>query len=363
MSKELSIVLENPRRVKPEYFDLPSIGSKDMLLKIEAVSICGSDAERYIGVKFGGPLATPFPIIMGHELVGQVHEVGQDAADYYKLNIGERVVVEPYIPCGKCRYCLTGHYPLCTGNRCYGVNISCKDPPHLWGAYGQYMYVAPHSRVHKVSPKVPVEEACLSSVIGNGVRWVSTKGKVQPGETVVVIGPGSQGLATVMVADHIGAGQIILAGTSIDKARLELGEEFGADYTVNVEERNLEDSVSDLTSGEMADVVILTTGAVKAIANSTKLIKSLGTIVLPGLTGGKTVPIPTDEIVTKELEILGGLGQAWNVEAAISLLEKQKYPVKKMATHILPLEEAERGLKLAANEIEGEAPIKVVLTP
>jgi threonine dehydrogenase-like Zn-dependent dehydrogenase len=363
MSKELSIVLQAPRKVKPQYFDLPSIGSQEMLLKIEAVSICGSDAERYVGVKFGGPLATPFPIIMGHELVGQVHKVGQEASDYYKVNIGDRVVVEPYIPCSKCKYCLTGHYSLCTSNRCYGLNISCKDPPHLWGAYGQYMYVAPHSRVHKVSPKVPFEEACLSSVIGNGVRWVSTKGNVQPGEIVVVIGPGSQGLATVMVADHVGAGQIILAGTSIDKNRLELGREFGADYTVNVDEIDLQDSVSDLTSGEMADVVILTTGAVKAIAKATKLVKSLGTIVLPGLTGGKTTQIPTDEIATKELKILGGLGQAWNVEAAIKLLEKQKYPVKKMATHILPLEEAEKGLKLAANEIKGEAPIKVVLTP
>ena len=99
MSKELSIVLETPRRVKSQYFDLPSIGSQEMLLKIEAVSICGSDAERYIGVKFVGPLATPFPIIMGHELVGQVHEAGQEASDYYKVNDGERVVVEPYIPC------------------------------------------------------------------------------------------------------------------------------------------------------------------------------------------------------------------------------------------------------------------------
>ena len=363
MSKELSIVLEAPRKVKSQHFDLPSIGSQEMLLKIEAVSICGSDAERYIGVKFGGPLATPFPIIMGHELVGQVHEVGREASEYYKVNVGERVVVEPYIPCSKCKYCLTGHYPLCINNRCYGLNISCKEPPHLWGAYGQYMYVAPHSRVHKISPKVPAVEACLSSVIGNGVRWASTKGNVKPGETVLIIGPGSQGLATVMAADNVGAGQIILAGTSVDKDRLELGKEFGANYTVNVDEVNLQDSVSDFTSGDMADVVILTTGAVKAIANATKLVKSLGTIVLPGLTGGKTAPIPTDDIVTKELKILGGLGQAWNVEAAIKLLEKQKYPVKKMVTHILQLEEAERGLKLAANEIEGEAPIKVVLTP
>lgn len=361
--RELSIVLEAPRRIKPQQFNIPLIGPEEMLLKIEAVSVCGSDAERYVGVKFGGILATPFPIIMGHEVVGRVHKIGQEASEHYKVKVDDRVVVEPYIPCGRCRYCLTGNYPICINNRCYGVNISCKEPPHLWGAYGQYMYVAPHSRVHKISSRVPQEEACLSSVIGNGLRWACTKGNVQPGDSVVVVGPGSQGLATVMAADHAGAGKIILAGTSVDKRRLELGREFGADYTVNVDEKPLIESVAEITSGEMSDVTIFTTGSVRAISDAPKLVRPLGTIVIPGLTGGKTVPLPTDEIVTKELRILGGLGQAWNVEAAVRLLEEQKYPVKKMATHILPLEEAERGLRLAANEIEGEDPIKVVLTP
>ena len=359
----MSVVLESPRKVKPQQFDIPKIRQEDMLLEIEAVSVCGSDAERYVGVKFGGPLATPFPIIMGHELVGRVHQIGKEASENYGLKLGDRVVVEPYIPCGRCRYCLTGSYPLCVRNRCYGVNISCREPPHLWGAYGQYMYVAPNSRVHKISSRVPKEEACLASVIGNGFRWVCTKGNVQAGDTVLIVGPGSQGLATVMVADHVGAGKIIIAGTSADKKRLQLSQEFGSDYTINVDEKNLIESVAGITSGEMSDVAIFTTGAVKAISEAPRLVKALGTVVIPGLTGGKTVPIVTDEIVTKELKIVGGLGQAWNVEAAVKLLEEQKYPVRKMATHTLPLEDADKGLRLAANEIEGEDPIKVVLTP
>ncbi|MEM2942572.1 MAG: zinc-binding dehydrogenase [Candidatus Bathyarchaeia archaeon] len=361
--RELSIVLAAPRRIERREFEMPSIGPEEMLMKIEAVSICGSDAERYVGVRFGGILATPFPIIMGHELVGRVHQVGGEASEYYGVKVDDRIVVEPYIPCGRCRYCLTGNYSICINNRCYGVNISCSEPPHLWGAYGEYMYVAPYSRVHKISPRVPREEACLSSVVGNGLRWACTKGSVQPGDVVVVVGPGSQGLAAVMAADHAGAGKIILAGTSADKRRLELGREFGADYTVNVDERPLFESVSEITSGEMSDVTILTTGSVKAISEAPRLVRPLGRVVIPGLTGGKTVPLPTDEIVTKELRILGGLGQAWNVEAAVRLLEEQKYPVRKMVTHTLPLEEAEKGLKLAANEIEGEEPIKIVLTP
>jgi len=362
-NKELSIVLEAPRKVSHKYFDIPSIGSEEMLLEVEAVSICGSDAERYVGVRFGGPLASPLPIIMGHELVGRVGEIGQEASKFYGVKQSDRVIVEPYILCGRCRYCLTGYYQLCVRMRCYGINISCNEPPHLWGAYGQYMYVASNSRVHKIASNVPKEEACLASTIGNGIRWIGTKGDVQSGDTVLVVGPGPQGLATVAVADHIGADKIILAGTSVDKSRLQLSREFGADYTVNVDEENLVDRVKDITSGEMVDVAVFTTGSTRAMSEATRLVKPLGTCVIPGLTGGKTVPMITDEIVTKELRIVGGLGQSWNVEAAISLLEKQKYPVKKMATHILPLEEADRGLKLAANEIEGEEPIKVVLTP
>ncbi|MGQ9543348.1 MAG: zinc-dependent alcohol dehydrogenase [Candidatus Bathyarchaeia archaeon] len=361
--RELSIVLESPRRVRPRYFDIPTIGPEEMLLQVEAVSICGSDAERYVGVRFGGPLSSPLPIIMGHEVVGTVHQIGEEASKHYGAKRGERVVVEPYILCGRCRYCLTGYYQLCVNVRCYGINISCEEPPHLWGAYGQYMYVAPNSRVHKISTSVPKEEACLASTIGNAFRWVCTKGEVKPGETVVVLGPGPQGLATVIVADHVGAGKIILAGTSIDKRRLKLGLEFGADHTVNVDERNLTEAVTDLTSGGMADTVICTTGAVKAISEATRLLKPLGTCVIPGLTGNERVPISTDEVVTKELKILGGLGQPWNVEAAIKLLESRKYPVGRMATHILSLNEADKGLRLAAQEVEGEDPIKVVLTP
>ncbi|MBS7626438.1 zinc-binding dehydrogenase [Candidatus Bathyarchaeota archaeon] len=362
-NKELSIVLESPRRVVPRYFDIPTVGSEGMLLKVEAVSICGSDAERYTGVKFGGPLSSPLPIIMGHEVVGTVHQIGEVASKHYGVDRGDRVVVEPYILCGRCRYCLTGYYQLCVNVRCYGINISCEEPPHLWGAYGQYMYVAPNSRVHKISTSVPKEEACLASTIGNAVRWVCIKGDVKPGETVAVLGPGPQGLATVMVAHHAGAGKIILAGTSIDRRRLQLGIEYGADHTVNVDERGLIEAVSDFTSGEMADKVICTTGSVKAISEAVRLLKPLGVCVIPGLTGGRSVPILTDEIVTKELRIIGGLGQPWNVEAAIKLLESRKYPVGKMATHILSLDEADKGLRLAAQEVEGEDPIKVVLTP
>lgn len=304
----------------------------------------------------------PLPLIMGHELVGRVEEIGEKAPSEYRVKIGDRVVVEPYIPCGRCRYCLRGYYQLCENRRAYGA-ISCKEPPYLWGAYGEYMYVAPGSRVRKISEDVPLEAAVMANVIGNGVRWVCEKGKVGIGDTVIILGPGAQGLASTIVAKYRGAGIIILAGLARDKRRLELGREFGADHVINVEEEDPIDRVREITNCRMADVVIACVGSPSAIKLGLDLLRPLGTYVIIGNTGGKEVPFITDKIVWKELTIVGGLGQALNVEAAIKLIETRKYPIEKMITHKFSLREIDKALKVAGFHIMGELPIKVMVKP
>lgn len=363
MEKEQSAVLEKPRKISIEEFPIPSVKKEGLLLRVEAVGICGSDVERYIGTKFGGTFKTPFPIIMGHEVVGNIVDANKKHLKKYGIEIGERVVIEPYILCCECNYCLTGYYQLCKNMRCYGINISCKKPPHLWGAYGQYMYVAPNSRIHKISNNVSKEAACLSSIIGNGVRWVCTKGKVQSGDSVVIIGPGTQGLASVLVADHVGASEICLIGTSKDRKRLEIGKSLGATECFTVEDDDIIKRVKETTANEFADVAICCVGSPKAIGMALDLVKPLGTIVLVGLTGNKRTNLLTDKIVTNEIQIFGGLGQSWNVEAAIKLLESNKYPIRKMVTHSFTLKEAEKALKISAYEVAGEEPIKSIIVP
>jgi threonine dehydrogenase-like Zn-dependent dehydrogenase len=358
LTKARSVVLKAPYKVVVQEFDLPQIGLHEALLRVEMVSICGSDPGLYEGKDI---LGTRYPLIPGHEVVGHIAAIGQEAARIYGVREGDRITVEPYVLCKNCRYCLTGYYQLCTDLTCYGMNISCADPPHLWGAYGEYMYIAPNSRVHRIEAGVPAEAACLSSVIGNGLRWISTKAQVQPGESVVIIGPGPQGLATVIAAREAGASPIIVTGLARDRMRLELAEEFGADYLVNVEEKEPVRAVAEITGGEMADVVVVCTGSPAALRVGLELLKPLGRYVIIGLDGGLETPLRTDTIVRKELKVLGGLGQAWNVEAAVKLINSRRYPVEKMVTHVFPLEGVEEALRLAREAPAGF--IKAAIKP
>ncbi len=186
MAQTKSMVVTKPGHMEIQEFEIPAIGPSDLLLKVQMVSICGSDPNHFMGLQ--GDEA--FPFILGHELVGFVEEVGAEAAQEYRVRKGDRVVVEPYIPCHRCPFCMTGNYALCDRRRVYGFSVSASVPPHLWGAYGEFMFVAPGSMVHRISSAPPPEAACLASVIGNGIRWVRTKGKVKLGDKVVILGPG-----------------------------------------------------------------------------------------------------------------------------------------------------------------------------
>jgi len=357
--KIVAMVLEAPGRIVEREFPRPLIGQGDLLLRIELTAICGSDRDPFLSRT---PERDIYPIIMGHELVGFVDEIGPQAANVYAVGVGDRVTVEPYLVCGRCRYCLTGHYSLCINRRCYGVNLSSTDPPHLWGGYSEYMFVAPGSRVHKIDPDVPAESACLSSVMGNGVRWVVTKGQVELGDTLVILGAGAQGLCTTIVAQEVGAEKIILVGRSPDESRFPLAREFGASHMINIDREDPVQEVRDITNGEMADVVVDTCGAISGLQLSVELAKPLGRCVIVGLPPeNRLSAVSTATIVRKELQIVGGLGQSWNVEQAVRIINMQKYPIYKMVTDVYPLNDAQEALEFFVNK--PEKCIRVALKP
>ena len=342
------LVVTAPERMEMREYPVPAIEPREMLLRVEMVSICGSDPKKYQGtamwaVEWGG---MPFPFILGHEMVGFLEGVGAEAAKLHDVKPGDRVVVEPYIACGRCRYCGSGNYQLCVTRHTYGFSKSCAQPPHLWGGNAQYMFVAEGSKVHKIAPGVPAEAACLLSVIGNGIRWVKTRGELAFGETVAVLGPGAQGLATVIAAREAGAERIIVLGLRRDRMRLDLAREFGATHTVTIEDTPQIDAVRDATDGEMADLVVECTGAAGSISLAPELLRPLGRCVLVGsMGGGKTSAMATDRWTLKELTVRGGLGQAWNCEDAARIVNSRRFAVEKMITHALPLERGEEGIR------------------
>lgn len=362
--KTRSMVVETPGVMSLWEFDIPRIGPEDGLLKVEMAGVCGSDPGIYRGKGTRGP--RHYPLIMGHEVVGRVEEIGDIAAKRHGVKAGDRAIVEYAFGCGHCYPCITGNYGQCESFLTYGSMISCTEPPHLWGGYGEYLYIDPRAMVHKVSDKLPPEVAVLiCAVLGNAIRWLGMVGGVSIGQTVVIEGPGQQGLAGVIVAKESGAQNIVVTGLRRDQKRFALAREFGATHCIDVEQDDPVDAVGAVTGGKMADVVMDVTGRPEGAIKAIDLVARGGTVVLPGLYGAdREIPLIMDKVVFKEVRVQGVYSHnIRSVIPGIGLAESRKYPVEKMVTHRFPLEEAERAVRLVAGEIEGEEPIKVVLIP
>ncbi|MAG36442.1 MAG: hypothetical protein CL878_09390 [Dehalococcoidia bacterium] len=350
-----AVVLEQPRVMRLQEFQVEALQPDEVLLQVERVAVCGSDLPRYTGTS----TRLHIPIILGHETVGRVVEMGEQAATAYKVAPDDRVIVEPYLTCGRCPYCLRGRYQLCELNRCYGVTLTCDQPPFLLGGYSEYMVLIPGSRLHKIDEAVPAGAASLASVVANGLRWVQTRGRVQIGETVVIMGCGAQALASVVAAQEAGAGLIIVMGLAKDTPRFVIARQFGAQETVNVEEESPVEAVQRLTAGELADLAIECSGAPAAITAAIDFLRPGGRMVQIG-TNATTVPITTNSIVRKELEIIGGLGQTFEVEQAIKLLNSRKHPVEALTSEVFTLTEAEDAIRYALDHPQC---IRVALEP
>ena len=340
-----AMVLIAPKKFSKETFQIPKIKDNQLLLKVEMVSICGSDRHLFDGTHN----ASSFPKILGHEIVGFVEQIGEQASQDYGLKglkIGDRVTVEPYIMCKNCEHCLTGNYQFHTPRKNYGVSLTCDQPPYLFGGYSQYMVILPGSKVHKINQDVPAESACLSSVIGNGLRWIRTKAQMQIRESVAILGAGAQGLASVIAAKEAGAKPIIVIGISKDMNKFTLAREFGADYIIDMQKNNVINELEKITNGRMVDVAIECAGVEATVQTIITLVKPGGRIVLAGLTGGMPVNLTTDHIVNNELVVKGGHGQAWDVEDAVKIINSKKYPIERMITHKFPLDTVQEAMEL-----------------
>ncbi len=359
------VVQTGPRSLELRELPLPdSIAPDEALLKVDACGICGSDYEQYQGLM--GHL--PFPLIPGHEPIGTIAEIGDEAARRWHVQQGDRVAVETLLPCGFCRQCRGGQYRLCSGRRGlsgYGY-FGLDTPPGLWGAYSEYLHLDPHTILHPISKDVPPEIATLFNPLGAGIRWAHQVPGTKVGDTIVILGPGQRGLSSVIAATEAGAGTIIVTGLSADEHKLALAREFGAHHTIDVEREDLVARVREITDGAMADIVVdVTAVANEPVVQAIDVARRGGTVILASMKGPKPVEgFYNDRVMGKELTIKGVFGVDFHAyEPAIRLIESGKYPLEKMHTHTLPLEDAERALQILAREIPGEEAIHIALVP
>ncbi len=347
--KSKAMVVTAPGKMELRTFELNPTPADHVLVKTTVTSVCSTDVKVFKGHT---PVAR-YPLIMGHEIAGQVVEVGSRAAEWYDLAPGERITVEPYVACGRCEASRSDHfYHYCTHGGIHGLTMTCDRPPYLFGGYSEYFYLVPGTIVHKQHADMPDSAASISSVVANGVRWVKTLGKIQFGESVVISGPGSQGLCSLAAALHAGANPVVVLGLDGDAERLTLARAFGAHHVVNVDREDAVETVSRLIP-EGPDAVIETSGTPRGIQAAVGMVRRTGRIVSIGLSGGLETPIRFDDLVWKSISIISGLGQAGNVSDAMKLIDTGKYPFDKINNRTYPLEDLPRAIADTEKRPEG----------
>ena len=354
-------VLTGPRAIELREFPRPRVGPDDGLLRIEACGICGSDVETYKGALGGDRL----PMVPGHEPLGIIEEVGERAAARWNVTPGDRVALEILVPCRTCDHCLTGGYMACPNKRGSYGNTTVGVEPGLWGGYAEHVYLHPNAILHPVRRDIPAEVAVMFNPLGAGVRWACDLGGTRLGDTVLILGPGQRGIASVIAARAAGAGTIIVTGLGKDLPKLELAREFGADHTINVDEEDTVERVREITGGRLADVVLeLTPMATGPIRDAVETVRHGGRVVLAGLKGGRPTELRTDRLIHKAVTVVGAYGV--NAQAyieAIRIIESGRYPLEKLHTHTFELADVAHAIETLAGEVPGEEAVHVAIRP
>lgn len=357
-------VQTDDRTIELQEFEVPEeIGSEEALLSVEASGMCGSDWEQYQG-EFAETGLVDYPCIPGHEPIGRIEEIGSEAERKWGVSVGDRVAVEPFAPCGVCDYCVEGRYTLCDNRFLYAFN-STEDGSGLWGGYAGYMHLRANTIVHELPENLPTNEAVLFNPLGAGFEWVYRVAETDPGDSVLILGPGQRGLTSTVAADVVGAEDIIVTGLESDADKLALAEEFGATETINVEAEDTVERVMEITDGQGADrVVDVTPIATQPVVDGIDAVRPGGTVVLAGLKGMKEVEgFVSDDLVLDGIEVKGVMGvRSWAYEQAITTIVNGDYPLEQMNTHEYSIDDLDHAMRLLGGEADEQA-THITVTP
>lgn len=350
-------VLTAPRHFELRELALPAVAEDEALLRVETCGLCGSDLDCW-----AGSYGIPYAFIPGHEPVGVIEEIGAAAAARWGVREGTRVCVEPASPCGSCPRCLDGQYLHCKAIRGMHGAMDLAAGSGLWGGYAEYMHLGPRTLVHPIDGELPLELASLFNALGAGFDWVCDAGGVRVGDTVLVLGAGQRGLASVVAARTAGAARVLVTDLAAARHKLDLARELGADDVIVADGEDVVTAVRDLTRGELADVVVDTVGhAPQTAVDAVRCVRAGGTVVLAGIKGGPVPEFSTDYLLGRSITLRGVLGvHSRSFRRAIAVLESRRFPLERMHTHSFPLDQADEALRTLA---EGQGAIHVSLRP
>ncbi|HEX7071605.1 MAG TPA: zinc-binding dehydrogenase [Rhodothermales bacterium] len=330
-------------------YPMPDIPTDGALLKMEVAGICGTDVRFYAKP----PIADP--VIMGHENIGYIAKAGRQFQERKKLKEGDLVFVEHYVPCFACEWCHKGEYRLCTATDWrnnpqalrYGYT-SANRTPSLWGGFAQYMYLPWNAVLHKVPDSLSPELAGVATPMANGIQWALFDCKVGYDSSVLIQGPGQQGLSQVVACRQAGASLIIVTGTSKDLVRLDVAKRLGADYVINVEQEEPLERIREITGGAGVDVVLDCTaggGLAPVLLGIDALRRKGGTLLVQGEVA-KFPDFPIGKVATKYITIKSARGHNFeSCELALKQLNSNRFPLELITTHRMGLQDTDRAIK------------------
>lgn len=355
-----------PRTTELREFPMPDVPDDGAVMRVDVAGICGTDVKMY-----DRPVITA-PVIMGHENVGTIVRAGRAFVRRQGLDEGDRVFVEHYVACHRCEWCRLGEYRHCEATdwrtnpeaRRYGYT-TCDNPYHLWGGFAQYMYLPWNAVLHRVPDAISNAEAGIITPLSNGVEWALYDAGVGFMSSVLIQGPGQQGLSQVVACRQAGASLIVVTGTSRDGARLELARTLGADHTIDVDREDALERVLGLTGGKGVDIVLDCTagaGTTPVLLGIDALKRRGGTLLVQGEIAAFP-DFPLKKLTEKAITIRSARGHSYRaVELAIEQLASKRFPLELLTTHEYPLVETDTAIRAVGGEVN-DGVIHVSLLP
>ena len=332
----------NNKDIRIEELLKPKIGPGELLVKVMACGICGSDVMEWYRIKKA-------PRVLGHEMTGEIVEVGKNVKIF---KVGDRVFVSHHVPCNECSYCQNGHHTVC--ETLHNTNF---DP----GGFSEFI------RVPKINVKfgtfllpdeISFEDGTFIEPLGCIIRG-QRRANVKKGNTVLVLGSGISGLLHIQLARFLGAKRII--ATDINEYRMNAAKKFGADEVISAKE-DVPTRVKELNKGRLVDRVIVCTGVMPAINQALKSVDSGGIVLFFAPTNpGVNITLPFNEFWDKQVILTSTYAAApEDIREAIELIRSHKVNVHDMITHRLNLSEITKGFQLVTDAKES---IKVIIEP